>query len=482
MDKLVIAQEFDPEAFSQQVIKARDLYVSHDPAILQTTKIALNKTDVSDFLASTPIRCVPEIPTIMSQPEPPSIAFIKTLPSVFDIPRPILRQSMLAYMILLEKPGQTPRTAVGSAACMSDGAVKRVDQLRLRQWLARYVQKALDEGYIIEHIGVLLLLDAPSVTRQPIQRAFTLLFEAHYTFGFWTVREGITKKSENYYWGFCQWEKNQFEYDGTNGHSPLREPVRDLDLTEQEFEDAQRIKEENKKESQSADYFAKMDIVASVKGGSADMSDEHVQTTYDKHMARLKTQRVQRGQAKEVEAKVKISVLAEDSPEAVRALRILAPNQLLSETQTENLRLYRKFEAQDIDEADLTPELEKRIKSGKGLVKRRETEAQKIAAGNAILKRLKTGDQDESVLTIDQRSAVHVAQRKAKQNAIGKARQKDKLQRAKPLLDAHKKGLPINPDDQELLEWALNHKKVQAANNQRRAAKKRKAEDVDDSE
>lgn len=136
-----------------------------------------------------------------------------------------------------KKLNYRPRIYVGSGTDARDGVSARLRRYGKGGLLGRFVTQALDEGYIIQHKGLLCWTSIPSADIVPILR---LLFvprqlEATFTWFFWAVN----CKTEYGYdmTDICQWAWDKLGYDGCGSHNPLSEsPAGDIGLSAEELE------------------------------------------------------------------------------------------------------------------------------------------------------------------------------------------------------------------------------------------------------
>jgi hypothetical protein len=175
----------------------------------------------------------------------PTISYFKTLPLHLD-------KIWAVYVLVLEKVGQRPRIYIGSGTRTNGGVRARMATYdhasREGQFGAfvggtpLHVDKALKEGFIITHKGLLAWTSIPNVNHQYALRGLFLILECVFTLYFWAM------KSRTKDYGMptlCPWPRDSLTYDGLCSHFSIKEGVvgAAMNLTPEETEalDADRL-------------------------------------------------------------------------------------------------------------------------------------------------------------------------------------------------------------------------------------------------
>ena len=119
----------------------------------------------------------PGLLEVLSCLTPPTIDFIKTLPSPS---RSELTRTWIVYAILLEKPNCRPKLYIGSATSSRDGASARWGQYETQTYLSSNIFDALKDGFSITHKGVLCEAPKPHVSFMPIRCLLFLVLEKYF--------------------------------------------------------------------------------------------------------------------------------------------------------------------------------------------------------------------------------------------------------------------------------------------------------------
>jgi hypothetical protein len=145
---------------------------------------------------------------------------------------------------------------VGSGTCSRDGVKNRFGQYLSGTILPVYVNKSIEEGYSIQHMGLLCWIDLPTAGLVLHIRLVFLAMEAAFAYIFWAMR---TVNDSNDYGmrHICPWDRNSLEYDGLCSHCCLDEAIprsKDYDLSAEELE---KLNEEKmlKRKADAHDYF-----------------------------------------------------------------------------------------------------------------------------------------------------------------------------------------------------------------------------------
>jgi hypothetical protein len=114
-------------------------------------KVISGQDILEELLSSVSLTCAPGLFEILQSSTPPTISFFKALPSEFT-------KRWGIYLLTLEKSGCRPKIYIGSGT-RRQGVRERLNQYAHRgKYTPRYVAKALDDGYVITHKGLLCWL------------------------------------------------------------------------------------------------------------------------------------------------------------------------------------------------------------------------------------------------------------------------------------------------------------------------------------
>lgn len=433
MDRLRLAQS--TELFSDQTCEATHMLLHADPMIALPTKQKLLNDDDINFLRTIPMHCVPELPFTILQDEPPSFEFFMNLPNVFDIDRGILRQSYLIYGLCLVKKGAISLLSIGSASRLDGSAVKRMDEYDRGVTLPLYVQKALEDGYEIVHICVILLMDVPQEIRTPVLRTRALLYEAYYTYTFWSIYEtkdrSMAKGAEHKWRHLCPWDLDQFDYRGLNSHSPLAEKPKGLELT---FEEASAMAEQARERHRAYMVLynkhynkTKMDNVRGVRTGVLSLEDPKVRAWNEQHDAHLARSKKGYDDMKDIVAAVKAGTLADTSDETVaKALKRKAGYDTRNSDRSKGLELLKKQAKGDLEDLDIDTEDERLMAAGRMQKKASDKQADRRREGVALCRSIDAGKTNSKTLTPEQRKLVDIGRKEIVRRLRGTAKAKAK--------------------------------------------------------
>lgn len=187
------------------------------------TRVALES-----FFSSVSLVFAPGLLEVLQASTPPTIAYFKGLPTE-------CKSIWAIYLLVLEKQGYRPKIYIGSGTAAKHGVSSRLGQYTRGQVLPIRVEKALNDGYAIEHKGILCSTPVPSAALVPLRRLIFIIMEATFTFYFWalasTTEYGYSMAD------FCPWARDTLEYDGLCSHNPLYEaPAGDFSLSAEELE------------------------------------------------------------------------------------------------------------------------------------------------------------------------------------------------------------------------------------------------------
>lgn len=160
---------------------------------------------------------------------PPGVAYFKSTP-------PNKKNVWAVYVVVLEKPGCRPKIYIGSGTNATRGSTVRDDHYRKLETLPINVQRALNDGYTVQHFGLLCWTPIPTAAKQWRVRALFLALEATLSFLF----GAMVSKDKDYSMGHATfWDRGQFEYDRCCSHSALYERIQGLeqDLSNEQIEE-----------------------------------------------------------------------------------------------------------------------------------------------------------------------------------------------------------------------------------------------------
>lgn len=190
-------------------------------------KIFPDLWSLETIIALAALTFAPALLDAVQSATPPDLSFFLNLPTYhgFDL--------WGVYVLVLLKAGCIPKLYIGSATSMTVGLTGRFGQYDSHQALAGFVEKALKDGYVIAHKGILVSLVRPTPALVPGCRLLILAIEACLANIFWTM----TRVKMDYTVTFSLWERDQFTYAGLCSHTALWEGGRlDLNLTAEELE------------------------------------------------------------------------------------------------------------------------------------------------------------------------------------------------------------------------------------------------------
>lgn len=144
---------------------------------------------------------------------PPALSFFKGLPTEFT-------KRWGIYVLVLEKAGFRPRVYIGAGTEKRSGVATRIGQYRRGENFSGYVQKSVNEGFSIVHVGLLCWVPLPPASKRSSLRALILVVEAAFTLWFWTIRSRTSTYGMP---NLGPWSPDAMEYDGCCGHFSLRE-------------------------------------------------------------------------------------------------------------------------------------------------------------------------------------------------------------------------------------------------------------------
>jgi hypothetical protein len=164
--------------------------------------------------------------------EPPTIDFFKTLPEVTD-------GKWGVYSVVLEKENCKPQLYIGSGTQATDGVQHRINQYQDMEKRPKFVQRAIEKGYQITHIGLFCWAPIPALGNTPFYRLLFLSLEALFSYTFWAMISRRPEAFDTDAQSLCPWKVQELEYDGCCTHNSLNEcPKGQYDLSPEEIEAA----------------------------------------------------------------------------------------------------------------------------------------------------------------------------------------------------------------------------------------------------
>lgn len=180
---------------------------------------------LDQLLSSTSLVFSPGLSEVLQAPTPPPVSYFKSLSTVNT-------KLWAVYLLVLEKASCRPKIYIGSGTDAKSGVSARLGQYDTGNHVPRYVQKAIEDGYVITHKGLLCWASLPSAAEVPILRLVFLTLEATFTFIFRAIH-----KTDYGMAHMCHWARDTLEYDGLCSHNPLTEaPAGDHSLSPEELE------------------------------------------------------------------------------------------------------------------------------------------------------------------------------------------------------------------------------------------------------
>ncbi|KAK3715579.1 Aconitate hydratase mitochondrial [Vermiconidia calcicola] len=190
------------------------------------TKVLPSKNVLEQILSAASLSFAPGLFEVLQAATPPTVAYFKSLPTDG-------KKRWALYILVLEKPGCRFRIYLGSGTNALVGVPGRFYEYNSGRY-PQHVQKALNEGYVITHQGLLCWTPIPSAAQAPTARTLFIALEATFSFVFWAVRAVQKDYGMSH---MCPWPLNTLEYDGLCSHSALTEAVPgDHGLTSEEHE------------------------------------------------------------------------------------------------------------------------------------------------------------------------------------------------------------------------------------------------------
>lgn len=234
---------------------------------------------LADAIRTAPLVFCEGLLDAMQASTPPSLDFFAGLPTDCF-------KRWGIYAIVLQKADARPCVYIGSGTSAIAGVRGRWYDYDRKKNLPRYVKRALDDGYVIKHKGLLLWCPIPSSAELPTLRLLFLAVEAMFSFYFWTMQS----PSKDYGMpDFCPWSKDMLSYKGLCSHSALWEGVEaDFDLTPEQHEEMAAVIKE-KTRVYMAEYHLRVRLEDPVKDRERHKINEarFREKSYDKYLAKF---------------------------------------------------------------------------------------------------------------------------------------------------------------------------------------------------
>lgn len=207
----------------------------------------ISSAAVLEQLCPTSITLAPGLLDVVQSDNLPTIAFFKNLPTDF-------KKKWGVYLLVFEKFGCTPKIYVGSGTESVGGVSKRLQQYDAKSFLPRYVELALDDGYLITHKGLLAWIPLPTVTARFPMRVLMMAIEAMFSLVLWAM------KSRDKDYGMphlCRWSIESLDYEGLCSHVALNEGIvgESDNFTPEELLALEAVRLENASQKKKTIYF-----------------------------------------------------------------------------------------------------------------------------------------------------------------------------------------------------------------------------------
>ncbi|KAF4825435.1 hypothetical protein CGCSCA5_v000313 [Colletotrichum siamense] len=179
--------------------------------------------------AKHPMRFADGLHEVLIDKKPPTIDFFRTLP------QPGKRSSLWGvYTVLMEKPSCPPKLYAGSGTAADQGIVARLQNYKTATVLPQLVEKSLQDGYSISHMGMLCWCPIPRPSQVPLARLRVIAIKATMTFVFFAGR----RCEMDVLWEtMLPWTRDEVAWEPLCTHTAfLEKPPGDLEMSEAELE------------------------------------------------------------------------------------------------------------------------------------------------------------------------------------------------------------------------------------------------------
>ena len=170
---------------------------------------------VKKLMSDSLVVLAPGLLDVVQAAIPPSITYFKRLPTD-------CKRRWGVYLLVLEKPGCRPKIYVGSGTNAYVGVTSWFGCYNTDTNLPQLVKLALDDGFRIEHKGLLCWVQMPAAKDMFVVRVLFLAIEAAFSTVLWAMQS----RTKDY--GLpplCPWFLDGVEYDGCCSHSALTEGI-----------------------------------------------------------------------------------------------------------------------------------------------------------------------------------------------------------------------------------------------------------------
>jgi len=241
-------EESDPDRVCRLLWK---LY-SETPGSLKTPSHAMVFPTIEilrEYIGLANLTVAPHLLNVISAPAPPSLEFLKTLPTD-DTDR------WGVYLFVLEKEGELPMIYVGSGTDSRASVSGRLSGYELSYKQPRYFKQILEQGYKVTYQGLLCWGDMPAIEFVPRLRLLFLGLEGLFTFSLWAMYSVVFADFGMSH--ACPWSITKMNWRGLCGHTPLLENVPNLSLSEQQLLDVHANKEAKRAAHRESPSFKEM--------------------------------------------------------------------------------------------------------------------------------------------------------------------------------------------------------------------------------
>ncbi|KPI41090.1 uncharacterized protein AB675_7851 [Cyphellophora attinorum] len=464
-----------------------DLLLTTDAQCRPKTKEILQHYGLQYWLDAHDLMVHPSIVPVLRGEVFPSFEYITELPSLLAIGEEFLKAHFVVYVACFEKEGETDFINVGSAANQDSGALRRMQDYVRGGSMSQHTKPLLEKGWELTHIGLLMAIAAPMAKRNAPLRCFTLSQEAMFTFKLWSLYMGVkwsgAEDFSHYMLHAFPWEDPRLlDYSGVNSHSPLRDPVRGIDLPLNEIlvqADVPHLCLTNR-------LAASREALNAYKRGELDESDPALQAKIYLWKTKLENSRRYIHSVKG-KATLKAYYLREEVRKRIRAFQS-TPVQLAKKRaywhnnkESESARKTRENQSDD-------PAVQKGLKRAQAAVESALSQNEKLKQGRAWLNASNDGTLSKEMMA---KPEVQAAMQSASKQRARKKKSTfgEKLKQGRAWLNASDAGtlskeMMAKPEVQAAMQSARKEREAAKRNRSKAAAKKRAAKpsDEDDDE
>ena len=183
---------------------------------------------MEQLLSSASLTFAPGLWKALYASTPPTVRYFKELNTNY-------KKRWAVYLLVLEKRSSRPTIYIGSGTNVKGGVSARPDQYDKGIYVPMRVARAMEDGYVIVHKGLLCSVPVPATAMVPILWVLFTALETTFTFIF---RALFSKKDFGYgIVDICLWARDSLEYNSLYSYSPLMElPTGDHILSVEELE------------------------------------------------------------------------------------------------------------------------------------------------------------------------------------------------------------------------------------------------------